>query len=275
MDEVRFDVDELVDAGDRVVAVTRLVARSHTTGLEFEQGVAMVWTAARPPRRAVGPLRHPRGGAASRRARAVTDFAGASRRGAARRRDGVPARGRRRLPAAARPRLAGDEADLVAQHRAAGRGRVRGDRARPARVRRLGTGARRPLRHRRAARATCTRSCTTCWATSAARPPAATSAAAIVQDLGLRFEGFVERQVPLQHRAAVLPDEYEAAGLAAPRSPRDAHGRRLLPPPGPRRRRRWPPSSTRPRSGGATSARCTATASGPRPARSRPRTSTS
>jgi ketosteroid isomerase-like protein len=44
MDEIRFDVDELVDAGDRVVAVTRLVARSHTTGLEFEQGVAMVWT---------------------------------------------------------------------------------------------------------------------------------------------------------------------------------------------------------------------------------------
>jgi ketosteroid isomerase-like protein len=44
MDEVRFEVDELVDAGERVVAVTRLVARSHTTGLEFEQGVAMVWT---------------------------------------------------------------------------------------------------------------------------------------------------------------------------------------------------------------------------------------
>jgi ketosteroid isomerase-like protein len=44
MDEIRFDVDELVDAGDRVVAVTRLVARSHTTGLEFEQGVTMVWT---------------------------------------------------------------------------------------------------------------------------------------------------------------------------------------------------------------------------------------
>jgi ketosteroid isomerase-like protein len=44
MDEVRFEADEFVDAGDRVVAVTRLVARSHTTGLEFEQGVAMVWT---------------------------------------------------------------------------------------------------------------------------------------------------------------------------------------------------------------------------------------
>jgi ketosteroid isomerase-like protein len=44
MDEIRFEVDELVDAGDRVVAVCRLVARSRTTRLEFEQDVAMVWT---------------------------------------------------------------------------------------------------------------------------------------------------------------------------------------------------------------------------------------
>jgi ketosteroid isomerase-like protein len=44
MDEVRFDVDELVDAGDRVIAVSRMVARSHTTGLEVEQAVALVWT---------------------------------------------------------------------------------------------------------------------------------------------------------------------------------------------------------------------------------------
>ena len=44
MDEVRFDLDELIDAGDQVVAVSRLVARSHTTGLELEQAVAMVWT---------------------------------------------------------------------------------------------------------------------------------------------------------------------------------------------------------------------------------------
>jgi len=43
MDEVRFDVDELLDAGDQVVAVSRLVARSHTTGLELEQAVALVW----------------------------------------------------------------------------------------------------------------------------------------------------------------------------------------------------------------------------------------
>src|SRR5205809_3593276 len=44
MDEIRFEADEFVDAGDRVVAVTRLVTRSHTIGLEFEQDVAMVWT---------------------------------------------------------------------------------------------------------------------------------------------------------------------------------------------------------------------------------------
>ncbi len=44
MDEIRFDVDELIDADDRVVAVSRLVARSRTTGLELEQGVTLVWT---------------------------------------------------------------------------------------------------------------------------------------------------------------------------------------------------------------------------------------
>jgi uncharacterized protein len=44
MDEVRFDLDEVIDAGDQVVAVSRLVARSHTTGLELEQAVAFVWT---------------------------------------------------------------------------------------------------------------------------------------------------------------------------------------------------------------------------------------
>ena len=33
-----------IDAGDQVVAVCRMVARSRTTGLEFEQAVTMVWT---------------------------------------------------------------------------------------------------------------------------------------------------------------------------------------------------------------------------------------
>ena len=44
MDDIHFDVDELIDAGDQVVAMSRLVARSRTTGIELEQGVAMVWT---------------------------------------------------------------------------------------------------------------------------------------------------------------------------------------------------------------------------------------
>ena len=38
---------------------------------------------------------------------------------------------------------------------------------------------------------------------------------AIVQDLGLRFEGFVERQVLFNTVLPVLPAEYEAAGLPA------------------------------------------------------------
>jgi ketosteroid isomerase-like protein len=45
MENVRFVPDELIDAGDeRVVAMVRLVARSPSTDLEFEQSVAQVWT---------------------------------------------------------------------------------------------------------------------------------------------------------------------------------------------------------------------------------------
>src|SRR5436305_15342537 len=44
IDALRFELDEAIDAGDRVVAVTRMVARSRTTGIEFEQAVTMVWT---------------------------------------------------------------------------------------------------------------------------------------------------------------------------------------------------------------------------------------
>ena len=46
----------------------------------------------------------------------------------------------------------------------------------------------------------------------------------IVQDLGLRFEGFVERQVLFNTVLPLLPDEYEAAGLpsAPPREMRMA-----------------------------------------------------
>ena len=44
IDALRFELNEAIDAGDRVVAVTRMVARSRTTGIEFEQAVTMVWT---------------------------------------------------------------------------------------------------------------------------------------------------------------------------------------------------------------------------------------
>ena len=61
----------------------------------------------------------------------------------------LPGRGRRRPPAAARARVPGDEAHLVAQHDAARRRRLRGDRTRPARPRRVEPRTGRLLRHRR------------------------------------------------------------------------------------------------------------------------------
>jgi ketosteroid isomerase-like protein len=44
MDEVRFFPLEFIDAGDRVVMPSRVVARSRETGLELEQHVVQVWT---------------------------------------------------------------------------------------------------------------------------------------------------------------------------------------------------------------------------------------
>ena len=145
------------------------------------------------------------------------------------------------------------------------RGRLRGDRPRPARLRRLGPRARRLLRSGRArprpARARARR----------ARPRAlrgrraATSAAWSIQDLGLRFEGFVERQCLFN---TVLPAA--ARGVRARPASRAAI---------PREDARWPPttscaraatptssppSSTRPTSAAATSRSSTARASGPR-----------
>ena len=55
-------------------------------------------------------------------------------------------------PLRAGARVAGDQADLVAQRRSAGGGRIRGDRARPAGLWRLRPRARGPLRHGRHAR---------------------------------------------------------------------------------------------------------------------------
>jgi uncharacterized protein len=44
MDEVRFEPDEFIDAGDRVVVPARLVARGRDTGIEAVQQLAFVWT---------------------------------------------------------------------------------------------------------------------------------------------------------------------------------------------------------------------------------------
>src|SRR2546421_8636321 len=44
IDALRFEVDETIDAGNRVIAACRMIARSRSTGLEFEQAVTMVWT---------------------------------------------------------------------------------------------------------------------------------------------------------------------------------------------------------------------------------------
>ena len=44
MDEVRFEAEAFFDAGDKVVAETRLVTRGRETGLQVEQTVVQVWT---------------------------------------------------------------------------------------------------------------------------------------------------------------------------------------------------------------------------------------
>jgi ketosteroid isomerase-like protein len=44
MEEIRFEPEEFIDAGERVVVPMRLVARGRGTGIEAEQRLAMVWT---------------------------------------------------------------------------------------------------------------------------------------------------------------------------------------------------------------------------------------
>jgi ketosteroid isomerase-like protein len=44
MDEVRFEPEGFIDAGDRVVVPARLVARGRDTGIEAVQQLTMVWT---------------------------------------------------------------------------------------------------------------------------------------------------------------------------------------------------------------------------------------
>ncbi len=100
----------------------------------------------------------------------------------------------------------------MAQHRSARRGRLRGDRPRPARLRRLRPGPRRVLRRRRA-RARPPRA-----GPRRPRPRACIAAAGdlggvVAQDLGLRFPGFVVRQCIFNTLLPILPDAYEAAGI--------------------------------------------------------------
>ena len=44
MDEVRFEPEDFIEAGDRVVVPARLVARGRDTGIEAEQRLVFVWT---------------------------------------------------------------------------------------------------------------------------------------------------------------------------------------------------------------------------------------
>jgi ketosteroid isomerase-like protein len=44
MDDVRFEADAFFDAGEQIVADTRLTTRGKETGLEVEQHVVQVWT---------------------------------------------------------------------------------------------------------------------------------------------------------------------------------------------------------------------------------------
>ena len=131
----------------------------------------------------------------------------------------TPHEGAGGYPAAARARLARDAADLVAQRRRAGRGRLRGDRPRPARIRRLGPGARMTATTWRPTRAISRRlvrgvlgheRCVVC---------AGDLGGVVAQDLSLRFEGLVDRLVLFNTIPPVLPDAYREAGLGSPIGP--------------------------------------------------------
>ena len=153
-------------------------------------------------------------------------------RGRARARVRAPGSGR--LSASARPRLAGDQADLVAQHRAARPGRLRGDRPGPSRLRGLRPRSRRLLRPGfagdRSVRAGSRR----------ARPRA-------VRDRGRRsrrgrdpgpraaIRRLRRAPMPLQHDPAAPSGRIRARPGIPPRISRETRGRgRLLPAPGAR-----------------------------------------
>jgi uncharacterized protein len=44
MEEIRFEPEEFIDAGDRVVVPVCLIARGRGTGIEAEQRLVFVWT---------------------------------------------------------------------------------------------------------------------------------------------------------------------------------------------------------------------------------------
>ena len=178
-------------------------------------------------------------------------------------------------PAAAAARLAGDEAHLVAQHRAARRGRLRGDRAGPARLRRLGPRARRLLRpgHARARHA---------------RPRPRRARPRALRGGGRRRRrrrGPGPRPALRRVRRAPVPVQHGAADPAGA-STRRPGSRREVPrevrmaadyfmPPGARRGRARRRARHARASAAATSRSSTARASGRRRAPSRARTSTS
>ena len=43
MDDIRFDPEEFIQVGDRVVVPFTLTARGRTTGIEVEQSATFVW----------------------------------------------------------------------------------------------------------------------------------------------------------------------------------------------------------------------------------------
>ncbi len=239
--------DRVADRVDLQVADVRLAARvrehlEHVAGVGRRPRRWRPATSARPPRPAASAARSPSGRSGARPSRAEDRVApdGARLR---------PGGAGGRLPGPARPRLAGDAADLGAQRRAAGRRRLRRDRPGPARLRRQP--ARRALRPRRP-RARPQGAARPARRSSAAPASAATSAAGSIIDLGLRFRG--TRRAGRCSSTAILPLLPEMPETRAPRPGRPATtscARAATP-------TRWRPSSTRRTSAAATSRSSTA-----------------